>query len=327
MNRKSLVIALAVLMALPVLSLTAQAGHHSDAWLGIYTQTVDDVLKEAFDLDSDYGVVVKMVIDDSPAEEAGLKQGDIILMFDGEKLTDADQLVASVKNHDPEDEVKILIARKGKELELVAELGSRSKYEDAERYYKKALKLAPQVYSKTYKLDKFSLSDTYIGVTLENLNYQLGEYFGVKDGKGALVTEVMDDSPAAKAGLKAGDVIIKVDGEEVDKLSDVKEAVSDKDEGDKIELSVLRNKNQIEFALEVEESPEDFRHLENVFMIPDFDDDIITLPNLPKMKGLFRGDFDFDVPDMSELQEELEELEEELEELREELKELQEKLD
>ncbi|UCD94124.1 MAG: PDZ domain-containing protein, partial [Candidatus Zixiibacteriota bacterium] len=296
------------------------AGPGPDAWLGIYTQTVDDDLKEAFDLDRDYGVIIKMVVPGSPADEAGLRQSDIILRFDGRRLADSDELVRYVSRREPGDEVKIDIVRKGREKSITVALGSRDDDRDAERYILKNQIPGLNHYYKSFQMYKSSLSDSYIGVTLENLNSQLGEYFGVKGGKGALITEVTDDSPAGKAGLKAGDVIVEVDGTEVDELSDVQEAVREKEEGDKVSLKVLRNREQMEFSFEVEESPDDFFWHGTV---PDTDEDFFVLP---RMKGLFRGTFDEDLPDAVEMKEWMKELEEEMEELREELRELQKKL-
>jgi len=82
-----------------------------------------------------------------------------------------------------------------------------------------------------------------IGATTMQLTKQLADYFGVADGKGVLVTSVTDDSPAAKAGLKAGDVITSVDGEKVEAAGDLSRAINKKKDGD-VTLTVIRNKNQ-----------------------------------------------------------------------------------
>lgn len=324
MSGKKLIMPSVLFMALAALFLTAEAGNRPDAWLGIYTQTVDEDLKEAFDLNSDYGVIIKLVVPDSPADKAGLKQGDVILKFSGDKLADSDQLIGFVRNHDPGDEVEIEIMRKGKEKELVVELGSRQDYDDADRFLWKHKGLMPHVYSKTYKSKKSVFSDSYIGLQLENMNAQLGEYFGVEDGEGALVTEVIEDSPASEAGLKAGDVVIEVDGDKVTDPSDVQEAICGKDEGDEVELIVLRDKQEKKFTLQVAESPDDFYSFDKFPAFLDLDDDFIFMP---RMKGLFRGTFDHDMTDMEEMREWMDNLQEELKELRRELKEIQEKLE
>ena len=82
-----------------------------------------------------------------------------------------------------------------------------------------------------------------IGVTTMELTKQLADYFGIADGKGVLVTSVADDSPAAKAGLKAGDVITAVDGEKVDGSGDLSRAINKRKDGS-VTLTVVHNRNQ-----------------------------------------------------------------------------------
>ena len=82
-----------------------------------------------------------------------------------------------------------------------------------------------------------------IGVSTTTLTKQLAEFFGVADGKGVLVTSVGTDSPASKAGIRAGDVITAVDGEKIDNAGDLSRALGKKNEGD-VTLTIVRDKNQ-----------------------------------------------------------------------------------
>jgi membrane-associated protease RseP (regulator of RpoE activity) len=75
------------------------------------------------------------------------------------------------------------------------------------------------------------------------LSKQLADFFGIASGKGVLVTSVSDDGPAAKAGVKAGDVITAVDGEEVDSPGDISRVINHKKEGE-VTLTIIRNKSQ-----------------------------------------------------------------------------------
>lgn len=99
-----------------------------------------------------------------------------------------------------------------------------------------------------------------LGVKLDNLTDQLAGYFGMKDANGALITEVMKDTPAEKAGLKAGDIILSVDGEKIEDAGDVREILAEK-EGP-VELSVLRDRREIKIKAELEkqEEPSHRRH-------------------------------------------------------------------
>jgi C-terminal processing protease CtpA/Prc len=93
----------------------------------------------------------------------------------------------------------------------------------------------------------------YIGVYLEKLNEELSEYFGLKEGTGLLVSRLTKDSPAEKAGMKIGDVIVKVDGVRVETVSGLSEIIQDKKKGDKIKLELIRDKKTMNVEVEVEE--------------------------------------------------------------------------
>ncbi len=82
-----------------------------------------------------------------------------------------------------------------------------------------------------------------LGVTVSSLNKQLGDYFGVSDGKGVLIENVAENSPAAKAGLKAGDVIVEIEGEAVANQADLTRGLNKKAEGE-ISLTIIRNRQR-----------------------------------------------------------------------------------
>ncbi|MCX6829764.1 MAG: PDZ domain-containing protein [candidate division Zixibacteria bacterium] len=309
---------IALLAVLPLWSAGVADKNPANAWLGLYTQTVDKDLKEAFRLDVDHGVIVNQVIPDSPADKAGLQQGDIILSIDGAKLTGSDQLAELVSGHKPGDQIKVEILRKGVQKEMTATIGER-KGEEPPRIFGDPGSLS-QAYSKKYVMGRSNISDTYIGVNLESLNAQLGEYFGVKDGQGALITEVFEDSPAQKAGLKAGDVITQIDGKEVTEPADVQKAVGDKSKGDKLNLTILRDRARLEMAVEVAETPDNFYSLPDI-QAPDIPRDMIWF-NGP-MRGLLRGNFDDSNPDMEGMQESIKQLKEQIEELQQQMKNMQ----
>src|SRR5262249_37134423 len=105
----------------------------------------------------------------------------------------------------------------------------------------------------------FAFGNRRIGVSTQTLTKQLADYFGVKDG-GVLVTSVSENSPAAKAGLKAGDVITAIDGEKVSSPGDIARVVSKKDAGD-VSLTIVRDHNTRTVTLtpEKNEQPNIFR--------------------------------------------------------------------
>ncbi len=317
MKKRSMITVFILLLVIPFAFMQVQA-KKSPAWLGIYTQTVDEDLIEAFELDTESGVIIKHVVPDSPADEANLRQGDIIISVNGEEVDDSDELIDLIRSERAGEDADIIVIRDGDEEKIIVTLGSLKDHDEPViSWFHKG---KPHSYSKTWKYSHSSMADSYIGVTLESLGKQLGEYFGVEDGEGVLITEIFEDSPAEKAGLKAGDVIIEIDGEVADEVEIVKEAVGEKDEGETVELTVLRERKQKEFEIEVEEAPESYWG-SRVFTIPHLDDFDIYVP---PMKGLLKGDIDDAFFESEELEEEMKDLRREMEELKKEFKKLKE---
>jgi serine protease Do len=98
-----------------------------------------------------------------------------------------------------------------------------------------------------------------MGVTLQNLTPQLAEYFGLKDRSGALITSVRDDSPASRAGLKAGDIILAIDGEKVEDPGDAMRIMRKKEEGP-VDIRLLRDRREMNLTVTLEK-PERSRRL------------------------------------------------------------------
>jgi serine protease Do len=305
-----------------------QGETHGDtgaAWIGIYTQPIDETLMEAFDLDSKDGVIINKVVPDSPAEKAGLDEGDIILKIDDSEILDSDDLIQRVQGHQPGDKVRLEIIRDGRIETLDIELGQRRDYNDIFRKFDQTGPDQFKKYSRSYTRTDKDVSDVYLGVNLQELNVQLGEYFGVEEGRGALITEVMEDSPADKNDLRAGDVIVEIAGVNVDGPADVVAAVNEHQEGDQVELVVLRDRLEKQFTVTLEQRPDSYYSFRKP-NIPSLDLDWMFTP---QMKGLFHGDYfdDDDAFDKDENRQLIEELKREMDVLRKEFQELKSKRD
>lgn len=242
-----------------------------NSYLGIYSEEVTRENMSKFNLREVRGVAIEKVVEDSPAAKAGLQAGDVILRFNGEEVTSSRKLTRLVSEVAPDHQVKLTISRNGSERDVTVTLGKRS--EMSAKMYEPLLKT--QI-GKLEGFDKDKLFSTYsfgsyrrIGVSTMQLNKQLAEHFGVGSGKGVLVTEVSENSPAAKAGIKAGDVIIAVDGEEVDQVGDLSRAINKKKEGE-ITLTVIRNRGQQTIRVTPEEqkggflAPESFEFSDKI---------------------------------------------------------------
>ncbi len=229
-------------------------------FLGVH---VEDVSKEnmgRYNMRDVRGVGVTEVVKDSPAEKAGLRKDDVILAFNGEAVTSTRKLNRLVSESSADQNVRLTISRGGSEQEISVTLGKREAMQHVlNDKWNKEIREKMDKMRKDWPKDKdgnfvFTIgAHRRIGVATQPLSKQLAEYFGVSEG--ILITSVTESSPAAKAGLKAGDVITAVDGEKVDSPGDVTRAINKKEEGS-ITLTVVRDRNSRSVTVTPEKSPQ-----------------------------------------------------------------------
>jgi membrane-associated protease RseP (regulator of RpoE activity) len=215
-------------------------------FLGVGTEDITKENMARYGMREVRGVGVTQVMKDSPAEKAGLKKDDVILRFDGESVTSARKLSRLVSEASADQTVKLTISRGGSEQELSATLSRHDLSgmlragirDDVLRGIEKDF---PQINSGDGGFVLSMGGNRRLGVSTQTLTKQLADYFGVKDG-GVLITSVNDNGPAAKAGLKAGDVITAVDGEKVSSAGDVSRAINKKQDGE-VSLTAVRDRN------------------------------------------------------------------------------------
>lgn len=213
------------------------------SFLGIYPEEVTRENIGKFNLRDARGVAVSKVIEGSPADKAGIRKDDVVLRFNGEEVTSVRKLNRMISEVAPDHVARLTISRNGAEQELSITVGKREDFNTLVgpgAYPGKLLQelnRAPGPYTLAFG------SGRRIGVSTNTLTKQLADYFGVADDKGVLITSVRENSPAAKAGLKAGDVITEVDGEKIDEVGDLSRAINRKSEGE-ITLTIVRDKSQ-----------------------------------------------------------------------------------
>ena len=270
------------------------------AFLGVGTEDISKENMGRYGMREVRGVGVTQVIKDSPAEKAGLKKDDVILRFDGESVSSTRKLTRLVSESSPDQTVRITISRGGGEQEVSATLskhnmGNLLGASIRDDVFKGIQKDWPQIQSGDGDFNVFSFgANRRIGVSTQTLTKQLADYFGAKDG-GVLITSVTENSPAAKAGLKAGDVITAIDGEKVDSSGDITRAINKKQDGE-VSLTVLRDRNSRTVNLTPEKSKEPMilrpgtiggrRIMIPSIAIPEIDVDLprIVIPATPKIE-------------------------------------------
>jgi S1-C subfamily serine protease len=231
-----------------------ETGKVRRGWLGI-----------SFNLNDEGEIEIVSVEDESPADAAGLQEGDLLLEIDGREIVDREMLYREIRMHTPGDEVELRIERRDKEQTVEVELGEYSQqaialelgFEFPELFQVRPGE-TPGVFRATPDrlLNWISEDRKFIGIQIQPLNAELAEFFGVEDGAGLLISGVEEDTPAQKAGLRVGDVIVRADGK-VLKSSDVlTRLLQEQEEGDKVKLEIVRDKKMrtIEVEVAVEKS-------------------------------------------------------------------------
>jgi serine protease Do len=189
-------------------------------WLGVRIQSVTEELAEGLRLDKPRGALVASVTEGGPAEKAGIAQGDVILEFNGREVSEMRKLPLMVAETPIGQEVQVVVWRKGEEQRVTVVLGELDEEQIA------LATPGPAPGDDTGKVPD-------LGLELGTITPELRERYGLAEKTdGVVITEVDSEGSAAEKGLKAGDVIVEVDQEEVSSPAQVAERVKKaKDEG------------------------------------------------------------------------------------------------
>lgn len=207
------------------------------------------------------GVLVDTITPGGPADKAGIKSGDTISEFDGERVRSVAQFSRVVRESTPDRGVPVVLSRGGQRLTVTVAPESRSWSDDFSMRLLDLPRAAvaprpptppavPRAARPPMPFDSDALSDMPrvmrlwntrgIGLTIESIDDQLAQYFGVKEG--VLVKSVLVDSASQKAGLKAGDVITAINGTKIYDASDVNRAIDRVGENGEFTVEVVRDK-------------------------------------------------------------------------------------
>lgn len=220
------------------------------SYLGVNLAEIDANRAKELKLKEDYGVEITRVEENSPAEKAGLKPGDVVLEYNGERVEGMEQFGRLVRETPPGREVKLTISRDGKTQKLAVTISTRRSrfqgFPSGFRMPEFQMPDIPQIFT--------TLRSPMLGVEAESLGSQLASYFGVKEG--VLVRSVLDNTPAQKAGIKAGDVLTKVDGMQVTTPSEVSSAVRAASAKNSYMIELMRDRKPITVTINVDDRSE-----------------------------------------------------------------------
>lgn len=220
-------------VAMEVADQLREHGFVKRGWLGVIIQEVTRDLAESFGLDKPSGALVAQVLPDSPALAAGLKEGDVIIGFNGREIGLSSELPAQVGRVAPGKSAAVDIYRDGKMLTLNVEIGLLPTQDELAQ---SAPASEPE---KTVSL----------GLSVRDLNAEEREKFNVESG---VLVEQVKSGPAAQAGVNPGDIITTLDGKQIDSVATLSALVSDLPTDRPVPLRILRGGSPVYLALRVQ---------------------------------------------------------------------------
>ena len=215
------------------------------------------------------GVIVEEVATESPGEKAGIRKGDAIVEFDGERVRSVRQLTRVVQETPSGRTVSAVLLREGKKTPVsvtprddgrfsfrgfddLADFSPEFKFRVAPRVTPPPPPTPPSP-PMVWDFDGLIGRSGRLGISIDSLSPQLAEYFGTKEG--VLVSSVSDNSAAAKAGLKAGDVITNFNGSTINDPQDMRRRIQSLNDGDEFTVTVMRDRKPVTLKGKAE-SPE-----------------------------------------------------------------------
>jgi S1-C subfamily serine protease len=251
--------------------------HGSQSYLGVDLKDVSDDQVAALKLKDTRGAEITRVDHDGPAGKMGLREHDVVIQMNGIAIEGEEHIRRMLSATPPGHTIVLLISRDGQQLTMTAQMADRSVVE--RQAWEQHLGAVgggappPQAPATAFPSDEASAagsvapsggasasrygksfigsllsSPTYTGVMLERLGPQLATFFGVANGTGLLVRNVETNSPAAMAGLRAGDIVLRADSKNVGSMNDWARAVKEA-KGRPVSVVVLRDRQQITMVL------------------------------------------------------------------------------
>ncbi len=217
-------------LAKKVVDQLKEKGRVVRGFLGIRGTDLTEAIKKQFKLTVDKGVIVSEVEPGSPADKAGLKKYDVIVAINGQPVQNWDDLRFKVADLQPGNVVSLKLIRDGQEMTVKATI----------------IELETETTSQ-----KEEKTDKDVGLSLTPLTSNLARRYGLSTAEGLLITDVKEFSPAARAGLVAGEIILEVNRNKVTSVKEFKDVLKKAEPGEEIILLVRREEagNKIDFIV------------------------------------------------------------------------------
>jgi serine protease Do len=221
--------AIPINMAKGVITQLKEKGKVTRGWLGVAVQTVTQELAKSFGLKEGKGALVAEVTKGSPAEEAGIEQGDVIIEFDGKEISEMNTLPRIVAETPVGKKVKVVVIRNGAKKELTVKIGELSEEKEQEMAAEKGTE--------------------NLGMVVSELTPELADHLNAPPGSGVVVTDIESGSPADEAGIRRGDIIKEVNRQPIKSLKVYNQAIKKAVKGDNVLFLIKRGRNSIYIIL------------------------------------------------------------------------------
>jgi len=226
-------------------------GREKKAYIGITMQEVTEAVQKRLELKENYGILLTKVVPEGPADNAGLMKDDVILKLNGDKLYTLGQFKKIINNHKPDDVIKTVFVRNGKSKNIDVTLGGKEVF--GNEFFFPKIEMFQKAPEKMFVYKYGKENNKWIGVYVNaNITVEYND-----DKKTEIVQlsieDVIEGTPADKAGLLKGDILLRAGDRVIEELSDLTKAISKKEIGEKIELQILRDDKKMKLMVEVAE--------------------------------------------------------------------------
>jgi serine protease Do len=223
--------AIPINLAKGILTQLHEQGRVTRGWLGVQVQHVTPELAKSFGLGRERGALIADVQPNSPAERAGIQRGDVIVEFKGQRIENVNELPLLVANTPPRTEVDVKLIRNGQEQVV-------------------QLKVDELKEEQQQAAVGGDMSEGKLGLAVQELTPDLSRRLGLSNGQGVFVADVEEGTPAHKAGIQRGDVILEVNQEKVANVQDYRAAIGRMGDANSLLFLVRRGDNTVYMALQ-----------------------------------------------------------------------------